>query len=321
MGRDESLNALRDDRVSQRLAQTSLETAKDYWLAGAIAPVKADLALFDSGVAFDECLALKRLLRSKDAANDALAALFDAIGLSLNKNPLGQVPFRHQYQHGIGLLQLVVAGDAALSLVLYEQQNQPPPQSVCFTDTDCHELVLAGTGTAQVLELESRCDCPADINSSAVQLLPGECLSIVGANKAKQMQSVRGSMVLLRLSRTPSSRQESREYRLADGKLLHRASGDPSESRKEMIAALLGAMERKDAARALAELTRHGSDQLRWQALRNCLALDSGKGFQALSILANMSRDSLAGPAGALRTQLLATYPELSKVEVELCPA
>ena len=161
----------------------------------------------------------------------------------------------------------------------------------------------------------------ADISCSVAGLSPGQSLSIIGANCAKQIQAINGAMVVLRLSRTPALRQDSREYRLADGKLLHRAAGNPSESRKEIVAALLGAMDRKDAAPVLAEMTRKGSDQLRWQALRNCLALDSGVGFKALSLLAATQQDSLTHQANALHGQLLAAYPELAKVELELCPA
>ena len=62
-----------------------------------------------------------------------------------------------------------------------------------------------------------------------------------------------------------------------------------------------------------------GSPHLRWQALRECLGLDSAIGFAALSAIARRSVDPLAVPAGALRAQLLEAYPQLA--EVSACPA
>lgn len=61
------------------------------------------------------------------------------------------------------------------------------------------------------------------------------------------------------------------------------------------------------------------SPHLRWQALRECLGLDSGAGFAALTGIAQRSDDPLAAPAGALRAQLLEAYPQLA--EVNICPA
>ena len=68
---------------------------------------------------------------------------------------------------------------------------------------------------------------------------------------------------------------------------------------------------------AMAE--EEGSAHLRWQALRECLGLDSAVGFAALTGLAQRNDDPLAVPAGALRAQLLETYPQLAGVAG--CPA
>jgi hypothetical protein len=60
------------------------------------------------------------------------------------------------------------------------------------------------------------------------------------------------------------------------------------------------------------------SAALRWQALRECLALDTQTGFTALAVIAARTEDALSGPAGALRAQLIEAHPQLQ--EVEPCP-
>jgi hypothetical protein len=78
-------------------------------------------------------------------------------------------------------------------------------------------------------------------------------------------------------------------------------------------------MGRKEAAPTMAEIARGaGSDGLRWQALREALALDTAVGFRALSVLARAPDDPLAMPAGALRAQLVEAHPEL--LSLEDCP-
>ena len=112
----------------------------------------------------------------------------------------------------------------------------------------------------------------------------------------------------------------TREYRLADGRLVHQAAGNPRDSRIELMMALLGRMDRADAAPLLAGIAQEqGSDALRWQALREALALDTLAGFQALTAIARSDDDALAPAAGTLRSQLVETYPQLAGVEP--CPA
>ena len=124
----------------------------------------------------------------------------------------------------------------------------------------------------------------------------------------------------LRLQRRTSAVDPVREYRLSDGCLVHQAAGTPRDSRLELTAALLGRMKRRDAAPMLAAMVEeHGSESLRWQSLRECLALDVAVGFPALCKLAEREGDPLQQPAEVLRAQLLARHPELK--ELSPCPA
>ena len=114
----------------------------------------------------------------------------------------------------------------------------------------------------------------------------------------------------------------SREYDLASGALLRQAAGDIRTSRHEAMLALLGRMGRVEAAPVMAAIAREPGDaSLRWQALRECLALDSGTGFDALCELAGTVADPLAVPSGALRARLSEEHPALRAREPTACPA
>ena len=140
------------------------------------------------------------------------------------------------------------------------------------------------------------------------------------------LHRVAGRLVTLRLHRPDKSIDPVREYALDSGKLLHRAAGTPAESRYELMISLLGRMGRADAAPLLASMAL-GADSpgLRWQAMRECLGLDTATGFAALGTLARRGGDPLAAPAGALRAQLLESWPQLAGLEQEQettpCPA
>ena len=139
--------------------------------------------------------------------------------------------------------------------------------------------------------------------------------------EALLFDQVDGALLMLRLQRRHDLMQPKRAYALEGGALLHQASATPRESRHEVAVALLGKMGRIDAAPLLAEIARdetHGAS-LRWQALRECLGLDTKSGFWTLTAIARAGADPLAVPAGALRAQLLEAYPQLA--EVELCHA
>lgn len=93
-------------------------------------------------------------------------------------------------------------------------------------------------------------------------------------------------------------------------------------SRHEMMVALLGRMGRTEAAPEMAAMeSEPGDDSLRWQALRECLALDTETGFRALCAVAGAAADPLAAAAGALRAQLVEAHPQLLALEDVPCRA
>lgn len=320
---DPALLALRSNPASHRTAQTSLEQAKADWRHDhPHSAIFVELERYGSGEDLANCPALRGMFGSVGNCAGMVGALVSRLLPQLAAHPLGQIPFRHQYAGGMAILQLAAAGEAAISLVMYERcASAAGPQTVCFTDTERHEIALAGAGTLQIVRRENAAVDSAKLSCRQMPIGRGQSLSLGGMLVTKYIEQVEGRLVILRLSRTAAAPQPSLEFRLSDGALVHRASGNKRDSQHEMMLSLLGRMGRKDAAPVMAEMTRQGSDHVRWQALRECLALDTAAGFAALSALARDAQDTLAASAGTLRAQLIGAHPQLAIWEKSLCPA
>ena len=320
---DRAIEALRGDRSAQRLAQSALAESATGWRQGAdVAPLLADLQRFGAGASLGECGALRSALTDLDMARRLTVGWVSAIGGTLADVPLGHVPFRHQLAEGFTVLQLGRASRATLSLVQYTPvEPAAPPHSVCFTDGERREICLAGRADARRVTRSGSGETKVRLTFEPASIAPGSTLAFAGRDETKIVDRIAAPLTLLRLSRQPEAPLPSLEYRLEDGSLLHRAAGDCRESRSELMLALLGRMERRDAVPAMRALSREGSDSLRWQALRECLALDSAAGFQALADIARNPADSLHAPAAKLHTELRMRYPDLARRELEPCLA
>ena len=317
---DARLRALRGDVASQRKAQEALETARDDWKrTPAIAAALAEMRPWGEGGALGDCAALAALMAGRGGE---IASLVRGQIAALAEHPLGQVPFRHQLSPGLAILQLAQAGRAVLSLITYEEHAAIGAESaICFSDGERYECVLAGEGMAEILTIAEDRGDHVHFDRRVVALRRGAALHLRDAREAKRVMAISASLVVLRLSRTPVRPEPSRQFDLASGRLLHRASGDRRESRHELAMALLGRMKQPGATEVLAEIARDrgASDHLRWQALRECLALDTATGFAALTRLAADPTDPLSRHAGPLRAHLVTAHPQLE--ELSRCPA
>ena len=322
MDLDQTFADLQADPALQVQAQVGLVTALATWQASPQAqPVLDGFARFAEGTPLAALDALSALFGGDEAqgARNFVAPLLTAWSLAMSDQPLGLVPLRHVANRASASLLLATAGEATLTLVALDGaalNTAPAAQSASFAPSEVWEVILSGTGEARLVERRGE-----TIAAHPLLLEPGLALGRDGEREALLIDAVDGAMVLLRLQRRVETMQPRREFALADGRLLRQASATPRESRHEVAVALLGRMGRKDAAPLLAEIARdegHG-DSLRWQALRECLGLDSATGFWTLTAISRGGSDPLAVPAGALRAQLLETYPQLA--EVEMCPA
>lgn len=321
---DPILAQLRRDPAPQLAAQTALEAARDEWRkTPAIAALLGELDRYGAGASIGDCPGLECALTELDEARALVEPLVARLLAALVAHPLGHSPLRHQYAQGLAVVQLAQSGRAALSLVCYEAR--PPgataAATVCFAGGERRELCLAGAAEARFFEVLREEPGRADLDCESRRLAAGDALVFAGARHTKIVDRPLRRLVLLRLSRTELAPPPAQEYRIADGVLVHRASGDRAESRDEMAAAVLGAMGRADAAPVLAGIAQGGaSDHLRWQAIRQALALDAGAGFAALSLIARDPADALAAPAGALRASLVERHPALAEWNAP-CPA
>lgn len=319
------LQALRSNDAPQRQLQGQLIAALNGWRARApVARALAELARFGSGAPLAKLPALAALFSPGDPAAAQLArGLVGLFTTKLAAAPLGLVPLRHHCDDTISTLAIASDGAATLALQAVDGAGVARRKlaiSVGFAPGETFEHVLAGSAVADLLRRGADRPDGTELSSAPCRLEPGMVMQRDSANEALLLRRVDGILVSLKLQRRAGAGTVTREYRLVDGALVHQAAACARESRLELTAALLGRMGRRDAAPLLAAMAEEEAGQsLRWQSLKECLGLDTAAGFAALCRIAASAGDPLAPPAGALRAQLLETYPELAGLSA--CPA
>ena len=319
------LQALRSDNAPQRRAQAELHRVLAQWRStGGGAGIETAMVSFARGEPLAALLPLARLFDPGDGAAARLARdLTGRFAAALASQQWGQVPLPGRCDEVIASLVLASAGNAALVLQAIDGTaltRRPAMQSVSFTPSESYDHVLAGSAHGRWVELASEAGQRANLAVAPCALEPGQITTRAGARQALLIDVVPATLVTLKLQRRPLAGAVTREFRLSDGTLAHQAAGGPRDSRFELTAALLGRMGRADAAPLLGAMAEEqGGASLRWQALKECLGLDSAQGFAALSRIAAQDGDPLAQPALAMRHQLIATYPELAGAAP--CPA
>ena len=233
---------------------------------------------------------------------------------ALADEPLASVPFRHNLTDEGASLILASEGRAQLLLV-ERAPGSLKAESVAFNPVERCDIVLAGNARGQLVEL--RVDGVPPVQTP-VAITSGYLFQSGGGEvpRALLIEQVNQPLVTLRLVRHPvaAMAQPTLQVALPDGSVLRRAAGSVAESRQEIALSLLGAMGRGDAAPVAAQMSREGPANLRWQALRHALAMDTAQGFAALTAIAAQSDDPLAANARALRDQLIAAHPVLEQL-------
>jgi hypothetical protein len=313
---DPALAELRRERAPQRRMQAAMAAVRDTWRREArVAPIFEAFEAYATGTPLADCPELARLFAEGTAAEQFVAGLCRALAEALAHAPLGQPPFRHAFDGSLSTLQLARSGPARLSL-LAREPGRFESASAPFSDAERYEAVIAGEGWAR--RTTRRPDGTFEHQRS--RLAYGARMALDLSRRALFVERVERRLVRLRLDRAKPSPGPMREYSLVDGSLLAQSSGDMRRSRQEMLLSLLGRMKRLEAAPLMAGIAREeGPDALRWQALRESLALDTASGFAALCAIARAPLDPLSAPAGALRAQLIEAHPELLTFEESLC--
>ena len=316
---DPAIAALRRDRAPQRRAQAVTAAACDAWRAAPeVRAMLAEFHCYAAGAPLASCPSLLALFADQDSAPALTTALTRALCAALAAEPFGHPPFRHGYDRGTATLLLARDGRAQLLLHASEPGTRAF-DTVAFSDAERHEAVLGGEAKARVVRRQGQF---GRLAAQALVLEPGVRLALDLREQALQLLAVERTLVSLRLHRTAGNPEPSREYDLATGALLRQAAGDIRASRHEAMFALLGRMQRTEAVPVMAAIAREPGDaSLRWQALRECLALDTAAGIATLGELARAEEDPLASPARTLLAQLRETHHELHTLEPLSCHA
>lgn len=319
---DPALKSLRGDQAAQRRATEAMENGLLEWRSlPLVAEIQGDLHNFAQGDEVANLPSLTRLFGSTSQSREFVSTWTKRFLDLLRDEPLGVVPFSPSSGSGVTSLQLMASGDAAITLLTYVEANTPQeetPAIASFADRELHEVAIAGE--AQACEYR-RDDASGSISCEDFTWRPGEARVTRGISQARQIHSVSGSFSLLQLSRTLPNAVPTCEYRIADGALLYRSSGEKWTSQTEMALAVLGQMERPDALPEILSLVLRGPAQLRWEALRQAIALDATAGFEALTTIAADPADELRAQASELRRSLMRRFPQLNQIGAEPCPA
>ena len=312
----------RDNAAKLHAAKIMSNVDSDWRVLPYAASVVGDLGRFASGAELSQCPAAAALVSDRETARKFVDEWIARYCRALELAPLGQPGFQYQSNASASVAMLARDGQAELSLVCYsglDVDARAEPDSGYFAPTERHEIILSGSGILQTASRREVVSGPDDFIFASREVGPGSTLSQYGPTETKAFTRIDGCLTLLRLTRPSANPGPTREYRYSDGALLHQASSDKHESCKEMMVALLGEMGRNDAVPAIARLASEGSGHLRWQALRQCLSLDTARGFEILCSMAISPDDPLAPPAGALRAQLIESYPQLAELEKSPC--
>ncbi|WP_338243808.1 hypothetical protein [Aurantiacibacter hainanensis] len=314
--------ALRSDRAPQRQAQAAMLRARDAWAAepGA-SEMQAELEAYGRGASLEDCPVLESVFTETGETERLIGLMSAHYCRAIGENPIGHPPFRNGFDGTSTSLLLAQSGRAQLMLQAREPGRTDNPSHV-FSDATRFDAVLAGEAEARIVRIVDHAGDAASFSEERLSLRPGHRLAFDLGSEALAIDRVEGRFVVLRLMRASADPRPGREYDAATGRLLQQSAGKIATSRQEAIIALLGRMGRDDAAPHIAAVAlKEGDTSLRWQALREALALDTATGFLALGRVARRSDDPLSAPAGALRAQLLETYPQLAQVEADRCPA
>lgn len=293
--------------------------ACDGWRAAPEAVrVLAELERFGAGASLAACPALGAVFTDGGSAPRLVAVLVRCFCGVMTREPFGHPPLRHGFERGASTLLLARAGRAQLVL----HAREPGSWSfdgVGLSDAERHEAVLSGAAEGRIVH---RGVLSGPFGERPIALQEGTRLTLDLTREALQVLQVERRLVSLRLHRHAAVPGPTCEYALADGALRHQSAGDIRTSRHEAMLALLGRMGRAEAAATMTTIAREpGDPSLRWQALRECLALEAAAGFAALCEIAGAADDPLAEPAESLRLQLLGAHPQLAALDAAPCRA
>ncbi|WP_299295861.1 hypothetical protein, partial [uncultured Erythrobacter sp.] len=294
-------------------AQMPLLKAEQDWRAsGRTRLLAADLYSYANDAPLAECDALSALFGDQHAALEWVRGLSAQLIQALRSEPLGDVPFRTHCSDSYSTLQLMSSGRATLSLTTHApRSNSAAPETVMLVDRESIELVLAGKARGLMHKFDEHLEGRFETKEQDWQV--GDTIALTPDN-ARHLLTIEQPVLMLHLTRAALVPGATRKYRLADGQLMQSANGDKQTSRNQLALAVLGAMQCQKAVPVLKRLSEDTSNEadLRWEAVRQNLAINPAKGFAMIDRLAEQADDPLARPASSLKAQLISAHPQLA---------
>ncbi len=297
--------ALRGNGPAQRRVQARMAAASCAWRAvPQVETIARALDAYGAGAPLEDCCALAQALCDIGHSRALILPWIAETTVALREEPLGEVPHRYRVAPGLTSIQLMRSGRATLSLLAYERPVAAPsdPETALFQDRETHEIVLSGAarGTSHTMTETGR------IVTCDHRWKAGDRIRCPDDRHARQVVAAKEAMLLLQLTRLPGCPGPTREYRLADGALVHCASGDKAASQRFMALSVLGALGHPATlstfeARAI---DRDEDSEVRWEAVRQALAMDPRAGMSLLGRLRGDPADPLARPAADLEDTL-----------------
>jgi len=311
------LRALRADDGPQRTAQAEMHRRIGAWRDSArVRAVDEALACFAAGERLADLPALAELTTYR-GAREFVDALVAELVSGLDALPLAHVAFRHTHHAGRSSLMLSRAGRVTLSLECRTPAFAAgeDPSSCVLSDIDSWDVVLAGGMAGRLIRAREESGS-LTFEQDPLVLRRGDTNGRRGNREVLAIEHIASCLTLLRLQRRAEVATPARAYDLATGALIGQASGDVRESRRALMVALLGRMNRREDVPVLAGIARDADEvALRWEAVRECLGLDTATGFRLLGELARRIGDPIQPDAAALRVQLLEAHPQLAALE------
>ncbi|MEL7446019.1 MAG: hypothetical protein AAGK02_09415, partial [Pseudomonadota bacterium] len=276
------------------------------------------LETFGAGQPLSKSSALQQLVTDHDAASEFAHGWIRSMVAAAKQAPLGEVPFRHSCSAGFSRVQLMQAGPATLSLLAYEElPSVKEPRTASFSDRETYEIVISGSATGYQYSVRNPDTANAEIVIAPTKSCAGTKVRLRPKHDARQFVHVSGMLSVLQLSRTlGEGAADTIVYSLTDASIAHRSSGDKRASQNVMALAVLGAMEHSPAISTMTELAvSPGNLEVRWEAIRQLLAIKPVEGIRVLTAIATWPSDPLSNNAARLRGQLLTAHPVLADIE------
>ena len=310
-----SIAKLRGDRAAQHRSRSRMQAAVMQWQNSAIATALSDaLQRYSGGADLKDCHALFQAMHDVSAARTFIDTWQKSFASALKDEPLAEMPFRNRVQGSIATIQLLCQDTATLSLCAVPRGETLSGQdTILFSGRETSELIVDGSATGTLHRLSEASDT-ANLTNSGAAWQAGDTIQSTPTS-GRSILHVEHSLLILQASRSPNCPQAAREFNVRDGRHSRSASGDEWVSRKFMALGVLGALRRNSAADEMGHVALDASldRDLRWEAVRQLLALDTGTGMRLLGELRTKIQDPLCEPAANLASQLVTNHPQLAQ--------